>query len=53
MTHTSERRWAIAVRVLALLLVLSTAVAIAEACSLRKARAEIQRLRDARPPLTP
>ena len=44
----SEARWATAVRVLALCVVGLVAVAVLEAVALRRARADVQRLRDER-----
>lgn len=45
---TSDRRWALAVRVLAIAVLLLSGLAILEAVAIRNARAELQRLRGER-----
>jgi hypothetical protein len=52
-TRDSVARWALAVRVLALLSAVLVTLAIVEARALREARAELQQLRSACPGAVP
>jgi len=49
MAAEADTRWALAVRVLAVLSAVLLTIAVAEACALRDARGELQRLRAACP----